>query len=299
VRVLVTGAGGQLGRDVVEAFSGSVPKGGLRGERSTGWLGTRRAWEVVGAPHTALDVTHRDEVMAAVEAIRPDVVVHAAAWTAVDACEADPDRAFATNALGTRFVSQAAARYGAHLVYVSTDYVFDGTSQRPYVEWDAPNPLSVYGRSKRGGESEAGDGATVVRTSWVCGAHGKNMVKTVLALASGPGQLTFVDDQRGCPTFCADLAGAIVELAAERAPGLFHVTNQGPTTWYEFARSVVEVSGGDPSRVQPITTAELDPPRPAPRPANSVLDNAALRLSGMELLPEWRDALTRLVKETQ
>ena len=143
----------------------------------------------------------------------------------------------------------------------------------------------------------SGPSATIVRTAWVCGAHGANMVKTVLRLArSAPADtLRFVDDQHGCPTFTADLARALVRLALDRRPGTFHVTNQGETTWFGFARATLSAAGLDPTRVEPIATADLDPPRPAPRPANSRLDNAALRLSGLPLLPEWTDALDRLV----
>jgi dTDP-4-dehydrorhamnose reductase len=295
MRVLVTGAGGQLGRDVCDALSGVVPVGGLAGAESTGRLGARPAVDVVGADHGRLDVADRTAVMAALDEVRPDVVIHTAAWTAVDACEGDPDRAFATNALGARHLAEGARRYGAHVVYISTDYVFDGTSDRPYLEWDEPHPLSVYGRSKLGGERELDPGATIVRTSWVCGAHGSNMVRTVLRLAAGPGPLRFVDDQRGSPTFTADLAGAVSVLALERLPGIFHITNQGVTSWYEFAGAVLAAAGDDPSRIEPITTAELTPPRPAPRPANSVLENAGLRLSGLALLPDWHDGLGRLV----
>lgn len=297
MRVLVTGAGGQLGRDLVDAFAGRVPDGGRRcallgpeGSRPT-------AADVVGADHAALPVDDRGAVLAAVEGLRPDVVVHAAAWTAVDACEADPDRAFAVNALGTRHVVEACERYRAHLVYVSTDYVFDGTLARPYVEWDQPAPRSVYGRSKLGGEQECPPGAAVVRTSWVCGAHGANMVTTALRLAEGSGPLHFVDDQRGAPTFTADLAAALVTIAVDRRPGTYHVTNQGATTWFGFVQAVLAAAGHDPERVRPIATEALDPPRPAPRPANSVLDNAALRLAGLPLLPDWHDGLARLVAE--
>jgi len=295
VRVLVTGAGGQLGTDLVAAFSGRVPTGGLAHDPATGRLGGRTPCDVVGADRARLDVTDRGSVLAAVDAVRPDVVVHAGAWTAVDACESDPDRAFAVNALGTRHVAEAARRAGAHVVYLSTDYVFDGTSPRPYREWDTPNPLSVYGQSKLAGERELDPSATVVRTSWVCGANGANMVRTVLRLAVGTGPLRFVDDQRGSPTFTADLAGRVAVLATDRVPGVFHVTNAGVTSWFWFARAVLEAAGHDPDRVEPIATADLDPPRPAPRPANSALDNAALRLSGMPLLPDWRDGLARLV----
>jgi dTDP-4-dehydrorhamnose reductase len=299
VRVLVTGAGGQLGRDVVDALSGRVPTGGLVGDLSTGRLGSRSVCDVTAADHTLLDVADRGAVQTIFEAVRPHVVIHAGAWTAVDACEGDPDRAYAINALGTRHVAEAARRVGTHVVYVSTDYVFDGTSTRPYLEWDTPHPMSVYGRSKWGGELELDPGSTVVRTSWVCGAHGANMVRTVLRLAAQPGPMRFVDDQWGSPTFTADLAGVLAVLGTERLPGTFHVTNAGVTSWHGFAQTVLELAGHDPGRVEPIATAELDPPRPAPRPANSVLDNAALRLMGMPVLPDWHEALQRLLVATE
>jgi dTDP-4-dehydrorhamnose reductase len=275
VRVLVTGAGGQVGREVVTEFQDA-------------------GHDVIGATRQQLDVTSRDQVLQAVTTVQPDAIVHAAAWTAVDACEGDPDRAFVTNALGTRHVAEAARLVGAHLCYLSTDYVFSGESDRPYDEWDETGPLSVYGRSKLGGEREMTPADTVIRTSWVCGRHGGNIVKTVLGIA---GELRFVDDQRGCPTFADDLAGMVRRLVVARMPGTYHVTNQGETTWYGFARDILAAAGRDPNRVQPIKTADLDPPRPAPRPANSVLDNAALRLSGIPLLSDHREPLQRLVKE--
>ncbi|MGI8758352.1 MAG: dTDP-4-dehydrorhamnose reductase [Acidimicrobiales bacterium] len=278
MRVLVTGAGGQLGREVAAAFAGA-------------------GHDPVAADHGQLDVGDRDAVLQALRTVAPHAVVHAAAWTAVDACEADPDRAWRVNALAVRHVAEGARGAGAHLCHVSTDYVFDGAKVGPYVEWDRPNPRSVYGRSKLAGEQELDAGSTLVRTSWVCGRHGANMVKTVLRLAGEHDELSFVDDQRGCPTFAADLAAKIVELVVGRRPGVFHVTNQGPTTWFDFARAVLESAGLDPARVRPITTAEVTPPRPAPRPANSVLDNAALRLSGMALLPHHRESLDRLVHQ--
>lgn len=279
MRVLVTGAGGQLGHDLVQHC-------------------TDAGDDVVACDHAALDLGDRDSVAQAITSAAPDVVVNAGAWTAVDDCESDPDRAWRINALGVRWVTDAARRVGAHIVQVSTDYVFDGTKPAPYVEWDPTNPVSAYGRSKRGGELEVDPAATIVRTAWVCGAHGANMVKTVLRLADRP-ELAFVDDQRGSPTFTTDLAEAIRRLAVARLPGTFHVTNQGETTWYGFVRDILEASGHDPDKVRPITTAELVPPRPAPRPANSVLDNAALRLGGLPLLPHYRDALGRLLRELE
>ncbi|MBF6554706.1 MAG: dTDP-4-dehydrorhamnose reductase [Acidimicrobiales bacterium] len=308
LRVLLTGGNGQLGRDLRDVLAGDVPDGGLDAG-SSGPVErpvilppvAKGTFEVLSTDIDTLDVVDRTAVQSAVHAFRPDIVLHGGAYTAVDACESDPDTAFAVNALGTRHIAEASVGVGAHLVYISTDYVFDGASDRPYVEWDPPNPRSVYGRSKLGGEIEvhavAGPSATVVRTAWVSGAHGANMVKTVLRLvhADPDGPFRFVDDQHGCPTFTADLAQAVVRLALDRRPGTFHVTNQGETTWYGFARATLGAVGLDPDRVVPIATSDLDPPRPAPRPANSRLDNAALRLSGLPMLPVWTDALERLV----
>ncbi len=278
MRVLITGAGGQLGQDLARTCEAAGD-------------------EVLACDRARLDLTDRDAVYQAITGSSPDVVLHAGAWTAVDACEDDPDRAFLTNALGTGWVADASRRVGAHLVAVSTDYVFDGRKVEPYQEWDEPNPQSVYGRSKLAGERAAlagAPGCTIVRTAWVCGEHGRNMVTTVLGLLDQP-ELAFVDDQRGCPTFTADLAPMVRRLGVERRAGVHHVTNQGETTWFGFVRDIVELAGHDPEKVRPISTAELDPPRPAPRPASSVLDNAALRLGGLPLLPHYRGALERLL----
>jgi dTDP-4-dehydrorhamnose reductase len=281
VKILITGAGGQLGTDLARLA-----------ERE-------HRHRIVAASHSQLDVGDRDEVMAAVTGLAPELILHAAAWTAVDACEGDADRAWRVNALGCRHIAEAARQVGAHLLSVSTDYVFDGTSRISYVEWDQTNPLSVYGRSKLGGEQEITallPGATVVRTSWLCGMHGTNMVKTVLRLAAAGGPLRFVNDQRGCPTFTDDLAGMLLRLGIARRPGLFHATNQGSTTWFDFAQDVVRAAGLDPAMVEPISTSELQPPRPAIRPSNSVLDNAALRLTGIPLMRDHHEPLERTVK---
>ncbi|MEQ9161514.1 MAG: dTDP-4-dehydrorhamnose reductase, partial [Ilumatobacter fluminis] len=264
MRILVTGAAGQLGHDLVATCVASGD-------------------DVHAVDRSALDVGDRDRVASVVADVVPDVVVNCAAWTAVDACESDPERAMRDNGDAVRWLREACDTAGAHLVQISTDYVFDGTSDRPYVETDETNPQSVYGRSKRAGELAAGDGSTVVRTSWVCGAAGGNMVKTVLRVSAERDTLSFVDDQRGCPTFTADLAPLVRHLAAERRPGIFHATNQGAVSWYEFVRDIVAAAGRDPEMVRPISTVDLDPPRPAPRPANSVLDNAALRDAGIPL----------------
>lgn len=279
MRVVVTGGHGLLGRAVAARFA--------------------LQHDVTALAHTELDVTDRDATLGTVAAHAPDVIVHCAAWTAVDACESDPDRAFAVNALGTRHVVDAARRTGAHVVHISTDYVFDGTLDRPYHEWDLPNPQSVYGRSKLAGEREVPAEHTVVRTSWLFGSTGPNIVATILRLAGERDELVFVDDQRGCPTEVECLADVLYRFAVDRRPGLYHVTNQGPVTWYELARAVLDAAGLDPHRVRPVATAALDPPRPAPRPANSVLDNAALRLAGEALLPDFREPLARVVRALQ
>lgn len=275
MKVVITGAGGQLGTDLTRAMAD---------------------WEIV--PLNRDQLADREQILQVVTTTEPDAIVHAGAWTAVDDCESDPDKAFRSNALASRHVAEGARLVGAHVLYVSTDYVFDGTATTPYTEWDEPNPQSVYGRSKLAGEREVLSqlpSAAVVRTGWVCGVHGNNMVKTILRLASAHDRLTFVDDQHGCPTFTEDIAHMIRRLVVSRLPGVFHVTNQGPTTWFDFARAVLAASGQNPERVSPVSTAEF--PRPAPRPAFSVLDNAALRLQGIPLLDDWRVPLERTVKE--
>ena len=282
MRILITGAGGQLATDVERL---------ARNESR---------YDVVAATIDQMDIGVRDAVLAAVTQLEPDLIVHTAAWTAVDDCESEPDEAWRVNALGSRHIAEAARLARSHLVALSTDYVFDGTKPVPYTEWDIPNPQSVYGHSKLAGEQEIqllAPDSTVVRTSWLCGPHGSNMVKTVLGLAAGSTRpLRFVDDQHGCPTFTEDLAGMLLRLGVARRPGMFHATNQGPTTWYQFARDIIACAGGDPAIVEPISTEELDPPRPAKRPANSVLDNATLRLSGIPLLPDHHEPLERTIK---
>ncbi len=278
MKVLVTGAAGQLGQDVTAQFA------------ATGH-------DVICADRSDLDICRRDHVLGAVGAVRPDALVNCAAFTAVDACESDAERAYGVNALGVRHLAEATSRFDVHFCHVSTDYVFSGDKPEPYHEWDRPDPRSVYGASKLAGEQEAGEAATVVRTSWLCGRHGFNIVGTVLRLAAEGGPLRFVNDQRGSPSFAPDLAAVIERLCADRRPGLYHATNQGDVSWYEFAREIMVAAGHDPDRVEPITTAELDPPRPAPRPANSVLENRALGLAGLALPAEYREPLRRLVAD--
>jgi len=275
---LLTGGGGQLATELVPALQ-------------------RQGLAVVALGRTELDITDEGAVMTAVRRLRPAVIVNAAADADVDGCERREAAALAVNGTAVGHLADAAASVGAHLVTVSTDYVFDGSKPSPYVESDPPNPQSAYGRTKLAGERAAGGGATIVRTAWLAGAHGPNIVKTVLRLLEGDGELRFVDDQRGSPTFAADLAEAIANLAVERTEGLFHLTNSGSVSWYEFVVEIARQVGADVGRVVPISSAELEPPRPAPRPANSVLDNAAWRASGRAPLRHHREALGDLLGE--
>lgn len=287
MRALITGGHGQLGTDLTAHCA-------LMGD------------DVVSLGHGELDVGDREAVLQCLGAVRPDVVYHCAAWTNVDGCEADPQRAYHLNAMASRFVAEAAESVGARVVGVSTDYVFDGSGpeglgsasgQRGYTEWDATGPMSHYGRSKLGGEEELlsvlGPGAAVVRTAWVCGVNGSNFLKTMLRVAADPvnTRVTVVDDQRGCPTFTVDLAAAMRRIALHRLPGRFHVSNDGPVTWFEFAQACFAGAGHDPGRVVAISTEELVPRRPAPRPAFSVLDNAAMRSVGLPAMPHWESQL--------
>lgn len=275
--VLITGAGGQVGTEATRTFDAA-------------------GWDVVAHDRSGLDITCRQDVLDAVAAAGPDAVVNLAAWNAVDRAETEVDGAYLVNAIAVRHLAEASRRAGARLCHVSTDYVFDGTKDGPYLEWDHTNPQSAYGRSKEAGEQEVDPDGLVVRTSWVCGAQGSNLVKTVLGLAADPERtLAFVTDQVGCPTMAADLAAALVPLVSEGHSGTFHATNGGPVSWYEFVQEILVAGGHSLDRVRPITTDEMDPPRPAPRPRNSVLDGAALRLSGLPPLRDHREALDELV----
>lgn len=276
MRVLVTGAGGQLGHDLLEAFGRD---------------------DVVGLSHADLDVTDEPAVVAAVRDHRPDLVVHAAAFTKVDACEAEPEVAWRANALGTWWVARACALADAAMVYLSTDYVFDGTAGRPYTEFDATNPQSMYGRSKEAGEQlvrRTLPAHYIVRTSWVHGTHGGNFAKTMLRLAADRDELTVVDDQTGSPTFTFDLAPALRQLAVTGRFGTYHLTNTGHCTWFEFARAIFEEAGVQ-IRLSPTDTESYG--APAPRPRYSVLDNLTARLTGLPPLPGWRESLKRLVAQ--
>jgi dTDP-4-dehydrorhamnose reductase len=270
-RWLVTGAGGMLGRDLVAALAGD---------------------EVTALDRRALDITDATAVASAVPG--HDVVVNCAAWTDVDGAEADEQEATRVNGLGPQLLAAACAASGARLVQVSTDYVFDGTASTPYAE-DAPlAPRSAYGRSKAAGEvavrSLLPDASYVVRTAWLYGVHGRNFVRTMAKLEATRDTVDVVDDQLGQPTWTRDVAAAIVSLLRAEAPGgTYHSTSSGETTWCGLARAVFEELGADPGRVRPTTTDRL--PRPAPRPAYSVLGHDAWRRAGLSPIRDWREAL--------
>jgi dTDP-4-dehydrorhamnose reductase len=264
-RVLITGAGGQLGRALEQAFAGDDLL-----------ALTRADWDVTQPLGDAID---REEL---------DLVLHTAAWTDVDGAEADPQGAAAVNVAGTAH----AAALRAPLVTFSTDYVFDGRKHSPYVESDGPNPMSAYGRTKLHGEAAAGPNAWVVRTSWLFGTTGHNFLRTMLRLGVERDEVAVVDDQRGCPTYVGHLAAAVRQFVDDDLPkGLWHVAADGDCTWADFAEAIFEDAGLD-CRVRRVATAEVE--RPAPRPAYSVLRSER---AGAPRLPHWRDGLRACLAE--
>jgi dTDP-4-dehydrorhamnose reductase len=275
MRILVTGADGQLGTELMRALA---PHGDL-----------------IPSTQADMDVTDR-RCAEFVAALQPEWVIHTAAATDVDACEREPERAMAVNAEGTRRVAEGCRRVGAALVYLSTDYVFDGRKGSPYAECDLPAPLNAYGRSKLEGEQATREVAprwTIVRTAWLYGVHGKNFVKTILGKAAAGKSLRVVDDQVGSPTYAGDVADAVALLISRGRTGMYHVTNTGTCSWYEFAREILRLVGLDAIPVTPITSTELD--RPARRPAYSALENAAWQATGFPPLRPWREALAAML----
>lgn len=280
MRIAVTGSTGQLGRAVATAA------------RADGH-------EVVGLARSEAepcDLTDRRSVDARLRAWDPDLVVHTAGWTDVDGCERDPARAQLLNAGMTVLVADAARRAGAHLVYVSTNHVFDGEATAPARETDPTDARSAYGRSKRDGELVVGDEATVVRTSWLVSPQGPNLVTTILDAASRPGPLRFVTDEVAQPTIAADLAPVLLRLGTERRSGTWHAVNEGAVSAFDLARAVIEAAGDDPRRVLPIRAADLTG-RAAVRPRNGVLDTRRLHEHGGGGLPHHASSLTQLVDE--
>ncbi len=272
MKVLVTGSKGMLGTDLAEI------------------LGYRHA--VVGVDIDEMDITDRQAVAERIGFWMPDVVIHTAAFTDVDGSERKADVAHRVNAEGAENVALACRAWGAHLIHLSTDYVFDGRKETPYAESDPPNPLGVYGKSKLEGEQRvrrACPEACIVRTAWMYGRAGKNFVQAILAQARPGAVIRVVSDQRGSPTYTRDLARALQVLAEKRFAGIYHVTNAGSCTWCEFAEKILEVSCRSDVRVVPVSTAEFG--RPAPRPANSVLDGSKFRRDTGMAMRDWKEAL--------
>ena len=276
MKVLVTGAAGQLGREMVRVAGTAV---------------------VAGLTRADLDVTDRDAAHTVVAGLRPDVVVNCAAWTDVDGCELDPERAQTVNADAVGFLAEACDEVGAHLVHVSTDYVFNGEASTPYGEDHPTDPVNAYGASKLAGEVAAGAGATVVRSTWLQPADLPGMVGRVVDSLEAGVPIRVMDDRRACPTFVADLAPVILRLGAERVTGVVHATNAGVTSWHGFAREVARASGHDPDTelLVPVSETDLDVSRPARRPTYSALDNTVLRGLGWEPMRHHRDAIAAVV----
>lgn len=271
MRYLITGANGMLGHDLQHVLQNR---------------------DVVSLGRADLDV--RDAAAVDAACVDVDVIINTAAYTRVDEAESNEDAAYAVNAVGARNLAAAAARTGARMVHLSTDYVFDGSASTPYPE-DAPrSPISVYGRTKAAGEvfvqDLLPDRGFIVRTAWLYGAHGPNFARTMLSLAAARETWAVVDDQHGQPTWTRDLATKIVELIDAAAPaGIYHGTNSGQATWFEFARAVLETAGLDPDRITRTDSSAFV--RPAPRPASSVLGHDSWTAVGLEPMRPWRAAL--------
>ncbi|MBM6387820.1 MAG: dTDP-4-dehydrorhamnose reductase [Paenibacillus sp.] len=282
MKVLVTGANGQLGRDVVLLLE-------------------KEGHSVLACDRDRMDITNQEQCNDVISSYHPEVVIHCAAYTAVDTAERDIDGAYKVNAVGTRNVAVATERAGAKLIYISTDYVFDGNSSSPYQEYDNTNPQSVYGKSKRAGEllvQSLSSKWFVVRTSWVYGLYGNNFVKTMLKLGQEKPKLQVVHDQKGSPTFTVDLAGFILELLQTEMYGVYHASNSGTCTWYEFTEAIFaearNVEGFTiQAQLEPCTTEQF--PRPAPRPRNSVMDHLSIRTNGLADIRPWREGLREFI----
>ncbi len=278
MRILVTGAAGMLGHALVPVLE--------------------EKHQVTGISIEDCDLCNEGAVQEIFQFQRPDIVVHLAAYTDVDGCEREPEKARAGNEAATFNVARAAKRIGAAVLYMSTDYVFDGTATHPYPEDAQPNPLSVYGKTKLLGEKlteEMLDRYFIVRTSWLFGPNGKNFVSTILRLAEEKSELRIVNDQRGSPTYTRHLAQKLAELLTTGEYGTYHITGGGDCTWFEFARKIIELHAVKGVQVMPISSLECG--RPAPRPAYSVLANRKLALRGIGLLPHWRIGLESYLDE--
>jgi dTDP-4-dehydrorhamnose reductase len=277
MKVMIFGASGLLGNALMREWSGD---------------------EIWGLSLPEMEIRDAGQVRGAVEQTRPDWIVLAAAYTDVDGCQSDQELAFSVNRDGAVNVAEAAQRVSARLLFLSTDYVFDGRKTSPYETGDARNPQSVYGRSKAEAEAcllQILPRCCIVRTSWLFGIGGKCFPDTILKLAASRPALDVVDDQRGCPTYSVDLARAIVRLCRQDASGIVHVTNSGACSWFEFAREIVR-GAGLATEIRPVSWQEMA--RPAPRPAHSVLSAASLQPYGIAM-PAWQDGLRRYLRERE
>jgi len=285
MRVLVTGARGMLGQELVEALSwGHVPLPAIH----------------AGEEGYPCDITDTGAVFRMMEALQPEAVIHAAAWTDVDGCEASPDLAYRVNALGTWNIASACARHAIPVAYISSDFVFDGAKDEPYLEWDRPHPLSHYGLSKWMGEQHIQalcQRFWIVRTAWLFGVHGKSFPKTILNAACTKTELRVIADQIGSPTYAPDLAQKIVELLEKPLYGIYHITNQGQCSWYELACKTLELARIEGVRIVPIPSSEW--PSPTKRPAFSALRPFHLELAGIPLLRPWEEALQEFVLKSK
>ncbi len=278
MRILVTGASGQLGYDVERELE-------------------RRGIEHLGTSSRELDITDREAVERLMAAYRPDAAIHCAAYTKVDLAEDEPERCWAVNADGTRNMAAACRKTGAKLLYISTDYVFPGTGERSYETGDPTGPVNTYGRSKLAGELAVQsllEKYFIVRISWVFGKNGNNFVKTMLRLAETRTELTVVCDQIGSPTYTADLAPLLCDMVQTERYGIYHATNGGTCAWSEFAKAIFELADKQVT-VYPIPTSAY--PTRAVRPLNSRMSKECLHSNGFQELPEWKNALARYLKE--
>ncbi len=291
-KILVTGAAGMLGSDLCAELSRAHNVTGLDISESAAFI--------------RCDITDKEKVVKVILSRKPDMIIHAAAWTDVDGCEREPDKARRVNEEGTRNVARAAKLLDATLIYISTDFVFDGSGRTPYTEKDAPNPQNVYSESKLRGELIAGelDRYVIIRSGWLYGPSGKNFVNTILNKSKKNKKLEVVDDQRGSPTYTKDLAKGICKLSEislrwaaggkrkvkEKAPkGIYHITNSGAVSWFDYTKEILDIAGIKGIEVIPITAGRLG--RPANRPAFSVLDNTKFeKTAGFRMRP-WREAL--------
>ena len=297
IKVLVTGAAGQVGSDLLDVLAGITPPGGDPTFQPDGRAIGTDEFSVMGLTHHDLDITDEAAVHRTVRMVQPDVIVHLAAYTAVDRAESDVETCFAVNELGTGYLSDAADAVGARLIAVSTDYVYDGEKGDTYTESDPTNPIGVYGRSKLAGEQRCRDKDTIIRTSWVLGLRGRNVLHVIADRVQKGEPVRFVTDQVGTPTFSADLARAIATFARAPQGGVWHIANRGTTSWFTVAETAARGFGAPEGFVTPIVTSELSPAPAAQRPARSDLSTQKWEALGMTPMPLWQDSLSRFIAD--